>query len=269
MIDYVRTEAAARAAVKAGKWSSAARLWKSVVERNPVDGALWYELAGARFRADDHAGALAAYERALRLGVWRPDDLVLPSHIEYRIACCHARLGDVGQAVAALRRAMGAGLRDIDKPWDDPLLADLRDEPWFAETFTPLDTADLSRDEGWRADLWLFAREVPRRAYRPPGPSFDDDVAKLAEAIPRLTDAEIVVALTRLLRPLGDGHAYIELPARHELRAALPLLFFLFEEGLHVVAAEPDHRHLLGARVTRIDGRPSEDVLAALDPVLA
>ena len=74
--------------------------------------------------------------------------------------------------------------------------------------------------------------------------------------------------LTKLLRPLGDGHAGIDLPERHELRAALPLQFYLFEEGLHVIAADPARRHLLGARVLAFDGHPVADVLAAIDPLI-
>jgi hypothetical protein len=69
---------------------------------------------------------------------------------------------------------------------------------------------------------------------------------------------------------LDDGHAYVDLPPSgySELRAALPLRFFLFEEGLHVTSVLPGWESLLGAQVLHIDGHPVEDVIAAVDPLI-
>src|SRR5262249_55286226 len=66
-----------------------------------------------------------------------------------------------------------------------------------------------------------------------------------------------------------DGHPAIWTFGQIPLfRAAVPLRFFWFEEGLHVTAADPKYKDLLGARVTAFDGRPTEDVLKALDPYI-
>lgn len=274
MTEYLRTQAAARTASTFGRWSTAAQQWTRVVERNPVNGNHWHQLASAHFSLGDFAAALPAYERARELGVWRsrdlagPSDLVFPADIEYKIACCHAQLDQLEQATAALSRAMDLGLRDHEQAWTDPMLAALRSDSWFAATFEPVDVDGLSRDEGWRHDLRLFAREVRRRAYRSPVPDFDKEVAQLEETIPQLSDSQLVIALTRLLRPFGDGHAFVDPPDPHPLRAALPLRFYLFEEGLHVIAAARQHRRLVGAHVLAFDGRPVPDVLAAVDTVM-
>ena len=53
------------------------------------------------------------------------------------------------------------------------------------------------------------------------------------------------------------------------LSALLPLDMFLFPEGLYVIGAGPGYEHLLGVRVAQIGGHAVDDVLAALDPVIA
>jgi tetratricopeptide (TPR) repeat protein len=267
--EHLRTVARARTASTSGRWMTAASLWERVVESNPVNGDYWERLADARFAVDDYGAALAAYEKVLELGTRPHRDLVFPADVEYRVACCHARLGHPERAKDALARAMRLGLRDFEQAWTDERLESLRSDPWFSETFGPAGV-----DGGWRADLRLLAREVRRRSYsivRLLGEQqFNDAVEELDRAIPRLTDVQIIVELTKLLRPLGDGHAYIDLPDdATELRRALPLQFFLFEEGLFVIAAEPAHRQLLGARVLRFDKHSVDDALAELDPLIA
>jgi len=132
----------------------------------------------------------------------------------------------------------------------------------------------FSRDEGWRADLRLLAREIKRRAYAPfaviSEEDFDRAVDDLAGQIPGLTDAQVIVGMMKLLRHLGDGHAFIEAPADdHELALALPVEFYQLAEGVFVTAAGPASQRLLGARLDKIDGRPVQDVMAALDPIIS
>jgi hypothetical protein len=44
--------------------------------------------------------------------------------------------------------------------------------------------------------------------------------------------------------------------------------FYLFEEGLHVIAVDPRYRDALGARVLAFDETSVEDALAAVDPLI-
>jgi hypothetical protein len=80
----------------------------------------------------------------------------------------------------------------------DDHLASLRDDERFGELVgpAPADVEGLSRDEGWRGDLRLLAREVRRRAYAFPGSfperKFDDAVDDLARVIPDSSDAQLV-----------------------------------------------------------------------------
>jgi Tetratricopeptide repeat len=274
---YLRTLAEAEAHTGSARWPAAAALWEQVVKRNPMHGGHWDRLAEARFELGDYRSALAAYEKAQQAGVWgRHDEIetMFPAEVAYRMASCHARLGDHDSAVQELGRALRLGLRDLDRPGNDSHWGALRADATVREMLGIFDTAGMTRAEGWRADLSLLAREIKRRAYAPfreiLEPAFDAAVSKLAGEVPSLSDLQIVVGMMRLLRPLGDGHAFV-LPdeGNQELQLSLPVKFYLFTEGLFVTAAIPEHRALLGAQVLQVGEHPVDDVLAAIDPIIS
>jgi tetratricopeptide (TPR) repeat protein len=263
---YLRTLARARAKAAAEEWREAAALWEQVVASNPVEGSFWAQLADACCRAQDERRAIAAYQQAVELGAG------YPSEAAYRVACCHARLGERERALAWLETAFGMGYRDLEGARGDDDLQPLRDDARFRELVGLADTSGMSRDQGWRFDLALLAREVKRRGYHPfrqvTEARFDTAVRELGDAIPRLTDLQIVVELLKLLRTVGDGHTGLSFDEHPELRQILPLQFFLFEEGLYVIAGDPKHEELLGARVLRFGDRTVDEVMRALDPLI-
>ena len=65
----------------------------------------------------------------LRLAALRPRD---PA-VCYNLACSHALLGHVTEALLALRHALSAGFRDFQTLATDPDLASLRFRPEFAQ----------------------------------------------------------------------------------------------------------------------------------------
>jgi hypothetical protein len=275
--DYVRALAGAEAKTGSASWPDAAALWARVVELNPVVGRHWVKLAEARYEVGDFDGALAGYAAAQRVGVWQHRDeieAVFPAEIAYRMATCHVRLGDHESAVRELRRAVCLGLRDLSRPQSDEHWAPLLGGEAVREMLGIIDTAALTRDEGWRADLAFWAREVKRRAYAPfrelPEPEFDAAVARLAEDVPGLSDFQILAGMMRLLRPLGDGHAFV-LPAQdhQDAQMALPVKFYRFTEGLFVTAATEAYRQLIGAQVIAVDGHPVDEVLATVEPLIS
>src|SRR5262249_22642085 len=151
-------------------------------------------------------------------------------------------------------RALDLGYRHLEAVREDPDLAVLAEDARYCELFGVLDTANVSRDEGWRGDVRFLAREVKRRAFAPfrelLEERFDAAVEEIHRAVPDLTDAQILVWMAKLLRLLGDGHAYVAAPEEHPgLRRTIPVRFFRFEEGLFVVAAEPTCESVLGAEV--------------------
>ena len=275
--DYVRVLADAEAKTGAAGWPAAAARWAQVTELNPVVGRHWVRLAEARFELGDYDGALAAYGTAEKVGVWLYRDeieAIYPPEIPYQMATCHVRRGDREGALRELRRAVGLGLRDLDRPKRDEHWKPLLDDEAVRELLGLVETDGLTRDEGWRADLAFLAREIKRRAYAPFGqrsePDFDAEVARLAAQVPSRSDFQVLAGMMRLLRPLGDGHAFV-LPAQDDADAQrrLPVKFWRFGEGLFVIAAAEDYRRLLGAQVLSVDGHSVDDALAAIEPLIS
>ena len=245
----------------AGDWAEAAELWARVTEANPVHGDYWARLAEARFAERDFAAAALAYAKVLELGV-RPGYQVryqadapdfLPGEVAYLIACCQAELGHREDAIDALAAALGRGFRDLDRAQADDCWQAWRDDERLRDLLGIVEVEGLSRDEGWRTDLRLLARELKRRAYAPfaliSEEDFDAEVARLDGEIPGLTDTQIIVAMMRLTAHMDDGHAGIRMPdGDDELTRLVQLEFFLFAEGLFVTAAGPGYSRLLGAR---------------------
>jgi tetratricopeptide (TPR) repeat protein len=266
-IDFLRTLNRAEAASAAEEWEDAARWWQRVVASNPVEGRFWSKLAEARYRAKDYRGAISAAQEALALRDGFPSETV------YRIACCQALLGGRELALASLEQALALGYRSLDHAASDDDLSSLRDDQRFRELVGLIDRDAFSRDDGWRFDVRFLAREVKRRAFDPfrytSEQQFDAAVAALAEALPGLTDLQIVVEMDRLLRLLGDGHAGVwPADGSDSFTHQLPVQFWLFEEGIFVIAAAPEHADLLGARVTRFGERAINEVMAVADTLV-
>lgn len=133
------------------------------------------------------------------------------------------------------------------------------------------------RVAGWRADL---DRLVSAREDNHPDPwhgiARDDYVAAVAEVaarVPDLSDDQLMVEVTRLaamptwagrdghggIYPWGEGSYGVQM---------YPLRLYWFSDGLFVVDALPPYGELVGARVDAVAGHDTDDVLAAVEPLV-
>jgi hypothetical protein len=278
MPDFMGLVARARIRTADEDWAAAAEEWARVTAANPVNGDYWARLGEARFGAHDYAGARQAYEKVLRLGVretFLADDAppLMPGEVAYRIASCEAAAGDGEAAVTALREAFDRGMRDLARVRSDEHWQELRADQRIRDMVGIIDAGSMSRDGGWRYDLAFLVREIKRLAYAPfalqPEADFDRAAAELDAAIPGLTDAQILVAMMKLVRHLDDGHARVTWPENDTtMSRMLPVEMFMFAEGLYVTAAAPGLERLLGAEVEKIGGLTVDEAMAALDPVM-
>ncbi len=271
---FLRTLARAQTETAAEEWEEAARLWGEVVAQNPIQGNFWARLAEAHHHAQQYRQAIEAYERVLELGTLAEDVSPFPFDAAFQIARCHAELGEIEETLRWLARAFDLGYRDIEGAGKDDSFQKLHDDPRFREIVSLVDVEGMSREEGWQADLSLFARHIKRQAFAPFGHVAEDElearINALQEAVPRLTDVRIAVEMMRILCLLGDGHAFVEDPDPHsELSRTVPVQFYLFEEGLYIIAANPAYRKLLGGRVLRLGERPVDEILRGLLPILS
>ena len=265
---YQETVHQAEAKMLAQEWSEAAALWEKVTAMNPYLGNNWKQLALTRLRAKDYRKAITAYEKMIELGV------EYSFNAAYSIARCYALMGEKETALRWIERSLDMGLRNLKGLQDEQDFASLRDDERFKRLAALADTSKMTRDEGWRYDLWLLARELKRIHYdlfsKIPKQDFEAYVAKLNGEIPRLTDRQIEVGFMKLMRMAGDGHTRITpVYARGDGRRGALVQFYLFTEGLYVTAADPKYSELVGAQVLQFGERTVEQVIESLEQIIS
>ena len=120
--------------------------------------------------------------------------------------------------------------------------------------------------EQWREDLRFMVAEMRRRHenlhHKVSREAFDAAVAELDRRIPSLQRNQVIVGMMRIAAMVGDGHTRVD--PRKDAKfgfPSLPLKLYLFDDGLFVRAARPDHGRLVGARIVAIGGVPVEEAI--------
>ena len=136
-------------------------------------------------------------------------------------------------------------------------------------------------DEQWSDDLHQLSASIKEIHFKPfhvfPEAEFDAAIIELGSQIPRLSDADIIVTMAKIVAKLGDGHTRLHIPRLYPelaLPAELghsgtkppkieslrfrqsPVRFELFHDGLFVVGARPEYQHLLEQEVVYFDETP-------------
>lgn len=252
-----------------GRYEDAAPLLTELVARNPGDASLWFRLGRSRELLDRSSEAINAYRTALDLGYrYGPT-------VTYRVARLFAELSQTDSAFVWLERALEHGYDNRPGLADDLVFEILSADPAFGRISGAPPDRQLTRDEGWQYDLEFLLAEAKRLHGVHGGPEqpafsarFASAVDALSARIPELTNDQIVVELQRLMALLGDGHTGMygpgpDTPLQFE-GESLPVLFYQFEDGLHIVNALGDADRWIGARVLAFGPRSAADVLRDL-----
>jgi hypothetical protein len=137
----------------------------------------------------------------------------------------------------------------------------------------PAANAELNAAQ-WREDLRFMAAEMHRRHknlyHRVTKAQFDEAVADLDARIPGLQRNEIVVGMMRIAAMVGDGHSRVD-PRKDRMFGfrSLPLKLYLFEDGMYVRAAAPEHEALVGARIESVGGIPIEEAFRRVEEIIS
>ena len=116
--------AAADAAYVAKDWSKAAALYQQLTASEPNVPRYWYREAVALQSLGKHEQALAAFAKALEVGV--PAQVV-----QYNVACVHASMGQKDEAFRELADAVKQGFNQPEQMENDADLAPLRADTRF------------------------------------------------------------------------------------------------------------------------------------------
>ena len=252
-----------------GKWKAAGETYQRLVEANPSVGLFWYRLGFCRLETGQYAEAIDAFTKSEQLGSFQLNP-VRPGYrgeSAFGLAAAHARLGHTDEAWQWTRKSLTQGLRDIRQfhgKHFEPLLAD----PQYCKLVWAIDDSQsLSRDEGYRLDLRFLVHEAKRIHYAPfratPESEIDALTTKLDGDISQLSDDQAFVRFMAIVRRFHDGHTNL----RRDTFSSLPVDFFLFPEGMYVVAASKEHADLVGARILHIGETPIEDAITLAEDV--
>jgi hypothetical protein len=153
----------------------------------------------------------------------------------------------------------------------------------------PVFSARVLDDSQWKKDLTFLADKISHNHRHPfdrvPEKAFWKAVEELDQQIPSLEDHEIIVGMARLASLIRDGHTRLTLPlgsqaglkqSHTQIQAPdeaflfhiLPIEFYLFSDGLHVRAASPEYKDILGAKVIKVGAVDAEEALEAVRPVV-
>ena len=119
--------------------------------------------------------------------------------------------------------------------------------------------APANRLEAWQQDLEVASArlsEYDRSFNSRAREELKQALARIGLSLPRLNDAEILVALSRAVALGGNAHTRLRLdPTRQgSFSTEFPMRMWWFSDGPHVVRAARAYQRALGCRVIAIDG---------------
>ena len=114
------------------------------------------------------------------------------------------------------------------------------------------------RISGWSADIdtMLSLMKIQHYVYRskPLPQQLLVDAKNLKENILHYSDERMLGELERLMFYMHDGHSYV-LPLSEKVQAFwLPVVFYIFSDGVFIINADDVHKDLIGCKVLSIGG---------------
>jgi len=97
---------------------------------------------------------------------------------------------------------------------------------------------------------------------------FDAEVEKLYKQMPGLQDHERVAGIARMVSLFKYGHTNMgwrDVPVKYHV---VPLNFYWFKDGIFVEGADKKYESLVGAKLIKVEGKPVEEVLIAIKPLV-
>ena len=139
------------------------------------------------------------------------------------------------------------------------------------------------RSERWRHDLESLRAAVEKHGLRFASgfasrgqkdfsevyPHFEDELLAIEQSVPKLSDAEVLLRLMRLISSAHIAHNKVQIPVGMGFFNRLPFDLYWFTDGLAVTGATAHYFDAVGARVVSVGGIGVEQLLRNLEPYIS
>ena len=98
--------------------------------------------------------------------------------------------------------------------------------------------------------------------------AFDEAIEEFYKAIPEMQDHEVLVGFGRIIGMFKYGHTRVSFSESPVPYQQLPLNIYQLRMGLYINGAHKDYEVLVGAKITEVEGKPINQVLEAIYPVV-
>ncbi|MBT8177614.1 MAG: tetratricopeptide repeat protein [Eudoraea sp.] len=124
----------------------------------------------------------------------------------------------------------------------------------------------------WQEDLRFLQttihQDYPFLFKKISAKDFDASVAALHDAIPNLEEHEIMVGLSRIVASIEYGHTVMGYWEGIIPYHQMPLVLYEYNDGIYLQGVHKDYEAILGARLLKIEGKPTDKVLELMRPVV-
>jgi tetratricopeptide (TPR) repeat protein len=260
--DYYLRRKVALAMAHRGECADAVPRLSALVREFGDDSELWAELGLCESAIGGREAAIASLETALELGAGPFDGNfeTIPAEIMVEIGWLHAGLGDVEEALSWLRRGLEA--RYTWRPQMASMVeaAGLIGNPGFDALAGLAPDGEWTRDERWRYDIAFLGEQVALLHFdadhHTPAAELERFLQELSDAVPELSNEQILARLTLFMGRLGAGHDVIlSVPEETGTMMAFALRAYFFTDGLYIIEAQDES--LVGARVEAFGATPT------------
>jgi hypothetical protein len=124
----------------------------------------------------------------------------------------------------------------------------------------------------WQSDLKFLQQKIHKEysfLFKKVKPEeFDAAVEKLYNAIPFMKENEVLAGFARIVSLFKYGHTNIgwrEAPVKFHVA---PVNFYWFSDGVYAEGADKKYQNIVGAKLVKVEGVPTEEVLEAIKPLV-
>jgi hypothetical protein len=126
-----------------------------------------------------------------------------------------------------------------------------------------------TRNLRWSEDMNYLSSELPKKHrnlfFQKNEDEFFKEIAVIKESIDTLSDYEIKLQIAKIVASIGDAHTSVQLP----INLLIPLEFYWFSDGIYVITAPLEYKHILYCKIIEVNKINIEKVITILSTVIS